>query len=293
MSGAWANRRRTLERLPGYRASEDLLAHGYKELTIPPTADGSHRIEREALHIWPRGDFMLIALPNLNGSFTVTLFLPMEGETSFAALDDAAAVSGFFGEHFADAQALIPDLEQAFFDNPTGYMGTVRCEPWYAGDRVVVVGDAAHAIVPFHGQGMNCAFEDCETFDRCLDEFPGNWGRVFAEFQRQRKPNADAIADMALENYVEMRDSVLDPRFHLKKELAWQLERRHPQHFVPRYSLVMFHHVPYAEAQRRGVIQQALLEELLGDRDSLDGVDMAEADRLIGERLPDAVIDRH
>ncbi len=289
--GGGSPTRRTLAALPGYLATEELLPHGYKELTIPPSDDGSHRIEREALHIWPRGDFMLIALPNLNGSFTVTLFLPMDGDVSFESLDDVAAVRRFFDANFADARALIPDLEQAYFDNPTGYMGTVRCEPWYAGDRVVVVGDAAHAIVPFHGQGMNCAFEDCEAFDRCLDEHPGNWGRVFAEFQRRRKPNADAIADMALENYVEMRDSVLDPRFHLKKQLAWQLERRHPQHFVPRYSMVMFHHLPYAEAQRRGAIQQKMLDELLGEHDSIDAVDMREADRLIGERLPGAVSD--
>ncbi len=284
--GAGSPVRRALCERPGFFASEDLLPHGYKELTIPPGPCGEHRIEREALHIWPRGDFMLIALPNLNGSFTVTLFLAAEGDPSFASLTDRASVEAFFGRHFPDTLDLIPDIGRAFFLNPTGIMGTVRCEPWYAGDRVLLLGDAAHAIVPFHGQGMNCAFEDCEALDRCLDEFPGNWGRVMAEFQRLRKPNADAIATMALENYVEMRDSVRDPRFHLKKELAWALEKKHPDRFIPRYSMVMFRHVPYATALERGALQQEILETILGGADDLGDIDMAAADALVDTRLP-------
>ncbi len=281
--------RRQMSKLPGYRAREDYLDHAYKELTIPAAETGGHRIDANALHIWPRGDYMLIALPNLDGSFTVTLFLQRSGPDSFESLTTPEAVTEFFSREFPDTLELIPDLTTHFFENSTGSMVTVYCQPWRAGGRFLLIGDAAHSIVPFHGQGMNCAFEDCYELDRCLAEKgapgPRGWERVFAEFETRRKPNADAIAAMALENYVEMRDTVRDPRFHLKKELAWELERRFPETFVPRYSLVMFHHVPYAEAQRRGVIQQEILDALIGDRASLDHIDYEIGGKLIAERL--------
>jgi kynurenine 3-monooxygenase len=228
---------------------------------------------------------MLIALPNLDGSFTVTLFLAREGPDGFERLTTPSAVRSFFERHFADAVPLMPDLAEDFFANPTGRMVTVRCEPWHAEGRVLLVGDAAHAIVPFHGQGMNAAFEDCNELDRCLDSCGGDWSRAFAEFARVRKPNAEAIADMALENYVEMRDAVRDPRFQLQKALAFELERRHPGVFIPRYSMVMFHHVPYAEAQRRGAIQQRILEALTARASRLDDVDLEAADHLIERDL--------
>jgi kynurenine 3-monooxygenase len=267
------------------RATEDVLPHQYKELTIPAAADGSHRMDPNALHIWPRGGFMLIALANIDGSFTVTLFLPAEGAESFAALTDAETVRNFFARRFPEAFELIPDLAADFFSNPTGSMVTVHCSTWYAGGSALLLGDAAHAIVPFHGQGMNCAFEDCVEFDALLDGHE-DWGSLFAEFERRRKPNAAAIAEMALENYVEMRDSVRSPRFQLQKMLSLELERRFPDRFVPRYSMVMFHHeIEYAQAYERGTVQQAILDELTEHATDLANVDMARARELVHARL--------
>lgn len=284
--GAGSVVRRELAAAGHVTADESLLAHGYKELTIPPADDGGFRIDPGALHIWPRGGFMLIALPNPGGDFTVTLFLPNEGRESFASLTGDDAVHGFFERHFPDTLALIPDLTEQFAANPVGILGTVRCEPWNLGGDVLLIGDAAHAIVPFHGQGMNAGFEDCAEFCRLLDEAPGDRERLFTEFSRRRRPNAEAIADMALENYVEMRDTVRDPRFHLKKALAFELERRCPERFVPRYSMVMFHaEIPYAEALARGEAQARLLEELTAGADTLADVDLALAERLVSERL--------
>jgi kynurenine 3-monooxygenase len=284
--GAGSVARRALAAAGHITASEELLAHGYKELTIPPAQDGGFRIDPGALHIWPRGGFMLIALPNPGGDFTVTLFLPNEGPESFATLGDEASVRSFFERHFPDTPALIPDLTEQFAANPVGILGTVRCEPWNLGGDLLLVGDASHAIVPFHGQGMNAGFEDCAEFCRLLDEGSDDRARLFTEFSRLRRPNAEAIADMALENYVEMRDTVRDPRFHLKKALAFELERRCPQRFAPRYSMVMFHaEIPYAEALARGEVQARLLEELTADADTLADVDLALAERLVSERL--------
>ncbi len=205
---------------------------------------------------------MLIALPNVDGSFTVTLFLPNQGEESFQALTTPEAVHALFERRFADAIPLMPRLVEDFFGNPTGHLETIRCAPWSFEDHALVLGDAAHAIVPFHGQGMNAAFEDCSAFDRCLEDPDRPWNEVFAEFEKRRRPNTDAIADMALENYVEMRSTVREPKFQLKKDLSFRLEERHPGRFIPRYSMVMFHTIPYAEAKRRGAIQEEILDEL-------------------------------
>jgi len=267
--------------------SEDKLPHSYKELHIPPTADGGHRMDREALHIWPRGGHMVIALPNTDGSFTVTLFLPDlsgGGEPSFATLPDGAAARALFDTEFPDLSALLPDLDADFDANPKGFLGTIRSEHWYT-EHAVLLGDAAHAVVPFHGQGMNCAFEDCAALAHCIDTLGPDWSRVFPEFEALRRANANAIADMALENYIVMRDSVLDPRFHLRKALEFELERRQPERFIPRYSMVMFHHLPYAEAQARGAAQAALMDEVMGDAETLDGIDLARAEALVTERL--------
>lgn len=285
--GAGSLVRRALAETGRITADESLLAHGYKELTIPPADDGGFRIDPGALHIWPRGGFMLIALPNPGGDFTATLFLPNEGPESFASLDDESSVREFFERHFPDTPALIPDLAEQFAANPVGILGTVRCEPWNLGGDLLLVGDAAHAIVPFHGQGMNAGFEDCAEFCRLLDERGcDDREQLFGEFSRLRRPDAEAIADMALENYVEMRDTVRDPRFHLKKALAFELERRCPDRFVPRYSMVMFHaEIPYAEALARGEVQARLLDELTADAETLADVDLALAERLVSERL--------
>jgi kynurenine 3-monooxygenase len=279
-----------LERTGG-RLDEEPLGHGYKELTIPAAdgggGGGQFRMEKNALHIWPRGEYMLIALPNIDGSFTVTLFLPNQGEESFQALTTPEAVAALFERRFADAIPLMPRLVEDFFGNPTGHLETIRCEPWSFEDHALVLGDAAHAIVPFHGQGMNAAFEDCSAFDQSLRD-PGSdrpWNEVFAEFEERRRPNTDAIADMALENYIEMRATVRESKFQLKKDLSFRLEERHPGRFIPRYSMVMFHTIPYAEAKRRGAIQEEILDDLTSKAASLDEVDLARADRLIAERL--------
>lgn len=285
--GAGSILRRSLAEAGFITASESLLEHGYKELTIPPASHGSFRMEPHALHIWPRGGFMLIALPNPGGDFTVTLFLPNEGDVSFASLSSDAAIEAFFGRYFPDTIALLPNLLEEFRANPVGILGTVRCRPWNLGGDVLLIGDAAHAIVPFHGQGMNAGFEDCAELCRLLDAGITDWGDLFERFDHLRRPNGEAIADMALDNYVEMRDTVRDPRFHLKKSLAFELERRFPQRFVPRYSMVMFHpEIPYAQAQARGAVQARLLEELTAGIDSMKAVDFESAERLINDRLP-------
>lgn len=283
--GAGSGIRGLIERTTETRTDSDLLDHGYKELTIPPADDGDFRIEPHALHIWPRGGYMLIALPNTDRSFTATLFLANDGDPGFEQLDSDAAVRSFFERQFPDVLPHIPELEREFRERPTGVLGTVHCPAWHHDGRVLVIGDAAHAIVPFHGQGMNCAFEDCERLAAIVDELGDDWASVFERFETERRPNAEAIAAMALENYVEMRDAVRDPNFKLKRELERELETRHPDRFVPRYSMVMFHRVPYAEALERGRIQSRILERLTEGRRSLDDVDWDAAGRMVDEKL--------
>lgn len=283
--GAGSSVRRATSKRLGLHVDEELLAHGYKELTIPADPDGHHQMESGALHIWPRGGYMLIALPNLDGSFTATLFLANRGSPSFEALKDPAALRTFFRENFADALELLPGLEKEFYQHPTGTMGTVHCPRWHVGDQILLLGDAAHAIVPFHGQGMNCAFEDCLLFDQLVEKHGDDWSRIFAEFERQRRSDSEAIATMALENYVEMRDVVRSPKFLLQKALGFKLEERHPGKFIPRYSMVMFHHLPYAEALRRGHIQQTILDQLTRKAETVEQVDFGLAGQLIEQQL--------
>lgn len=262
---------------------EQWLDHDYKELTVPPVA-GAPALETHALHIWPRGGFMLIALPNTDASFTATLFLARSGAAGFASLDSGVAVEKFFGAEFPDAVPLLPRLVTEFMHHPQGQLGTVHTAPWHIGGKLLLLGDAAHAIVPFHGQGMNAAFEDCRVLDELLERHD-DWEMLFAELERARRPNTEAIAQMALENYIEMRDTVLDARFMRLKGLAMALERRFPDRFIPRYSMVMFHpEIPYAEALRRGAVQAQLLEEL--DTGEAGAADLTRAERLIRERLP-------
>lgn len=279
--GGGSTVRQAMVKRLGIKVTEDILPHGYKELSIPAGNDGRHRMEREALHIWPRGGYMLIALPNLDGSFTVTLFLAREGEPGFGSLQKPQALLAFFGKNFPDACKLIPGLQDEFYQHPTGVMGTVHSSSWHVQDKVLLLGDAAHAIVPFHGQGMNCAFEDCLILDQCIESRGDDWEKVFAEFERRRRPDAEAIAEMALENYVEMRDAVRDPKFHLQKKLGFLLEERHPGIFVPRYSMVMFHHLPYSEVRRRGAVQQSILDAVTAGIRSVEQVDLRRADELI------------
>jgi kynurenine 3-monooxygenase len=252
--------------------AQDYLDHGYKELTIPPADDGSFRMEPNALHIWPRGGFMMIALPNPDRSFTCTLFLPHE---EFAKLTTCEAASGFFRDTFPDAVPLISELEKEFFQNSTGGLITVRCGPWYHEGQVLLLGDAAHAIVPFFGQGMNCAFEDCEVLLGLFDAHGGNWEEVFPRFFGSRKPNTDAIAQLALDNFIEMRDTSADPHFALKRQLEHALEGRYPGQFLSKYAMVSFHRVPYREALERGRVQDAILMEVCSRASSLAEIDVA------------------
>jgi kynurenine 3-monooxygenase len=284
--GAGSEVRRALADAKAIDAAEELLDHGYKELTIAPGASGEFELEPGALHIWPRGGFMLIALPNPDRSFTATLFLPHRGEPSFASVG-AAAVQDFFRREFADALALMPALQREYVSHPIGHLGTVYCKPWSHRNRILLVGDAAHAIVPFHGQGMNAAFEDCIVLDRLIgEEAAGDWPRVFARFEESRTPNTRAIAEMAIENYGEMRDEVRDAKFQLRAELSFELERRFPGRFIPRYSMVMFHpEIPYAEAQRRGAVQAGILRDLTEQAATLAAVDFTRAAALVAERL--------
>jgi len=261
------------------------LDHGYKELEIPPAADGDFRIEPNALHIWPRGGYMCIALPNSERTFTVTLFLPNTGaHPSFDTLGSAGAVQAFFDAQFADAVPLIPDLQKDFLANPLGQLGTLRLGRWHLDRRAVLIGDAAHAMVPFHGQGMNCAFEDCVALAAAL-EARGDAAEAFAAFEALRKPNADAIQQMALENYVEMRDRVDDADFLLQRELELTLARRHPGRFVPRYGMVTFRRTPYATALARGTLQRAILVAATAGCSRLADVDLASADAAVLSQL--------
>ena len=260
------------------------LGHGYKELEIPPAAYGGFRIEPNALHIWPRGGYMCIALPNTEKTFTVTLFLPMQGEPSFATLPDLAAARDFFARDFADALPLLPEFDADWTNNPIGGLGTLRLQRWHLDGRAVLLGDAAHAMVPFHGQGMNCAFEDCVALDRHLAEAP-DFATAFAAFEAERRPNAEAIQAMALENYVEMRDRVDDADFLLQRALERVLAERHPDRLVPRYSMVSFLRVPYAVAFERGKVQRQILVDSTRGCTRLEDVDLAAADARVRERL--------
>ncbi len=262
----------------------EFLGHSYKELEIPPAADGGFSIEPNALHIWPRGRYMCIALPNDERTFTVTLFLPNEGDPSFATVRNGAEARALFERDFADAVPLIPNLERDFERNPAGLLATLYLDNWHLDDRAVLVGDAAHAMVPFHGQGMNCAFEDCVALAEHLDRQPDRAG-AFAAFQAERLPNARAIQAMALENYLEMRDRVDDDDYLLQRTLERALAERHPERFMPRYSMVTFHRLPYATAYERGRQQRELLVELTRGHQSLDSLDWAQVDATVHERL--------
>jgi kynurenine 3-monooxygenase len=249
--GAYSAVRAAMQRQERFDYSQDYLTHGYKELTIPPGPNGEFRMEPNALHIWPRGNFMMIALPNRDGSFTCTLFWPFEGPNSFAALKTEADVLAYFRDQFPDAVPLIPDLGPAFLANPTGSLVTVRCRPWQFADRVALVGDACHAVVPFLGQGMNAAFEDCTVLMQCLERHRSDRAMALAEYERLRKENVDALADMCVENFIEMRDKVGSPIFRAQKRLVNFLHAIFPRWYLPLYTMIEFTRIPYGDARRR------------------------------------------
>jgi len=267
----------------------DFLDHSYKELEIPPAADGDFKIEPNALHIWPRGRYMCIALPNDEKTFTVTAFLPNEGDPSFASVKTGAQAMALFQRDFADAIPLIPDLVQDWERNPPGLLATLYLDRWHIDGRAVLLGDAAHAMVPFHGQGMNCAFEDCVVLARKLEQH-ADLADAFAAFENERKPNASAIQQMALENYLEMRDRVDDADFLLQRALELQLQERHPGRFVPHYTMVTFMLIPYATALERSDIQRDILVAATRGLDSLESVDWDAVDAEVLARL-DVLVD--
>ncbi|MDQ3021307.1 MAG: FAD-dependent monooxygenase [Bacteroidota bacterium] len=276
-------------KIPRFDFSQEYENYGYKELTIPAGKDGEFLMEKNALHIWPRGSFMLIALPNLEGSYTCTLFMAYDkslgGENSFEYLDSKEKVKTFFEKQFPDALSLMPDLLEDYFHNPTGSLITIKCSPWVQEHKVALLGDAAHAIVPFFGQGMNAAFEDCTYLNDCIEKFGSDWEKIFKEYQTLRKVNSDAIADLAQENFIEMRDLVADKKFQLKKKIESELFKKFPEKFMPKYSMVTFHRIPYSVALLRGKIQEEILQELSKQKSDVSEVDFKRAEKLVNEKL--------
>jgi kynurenine 3-monooxygenase len=267
--------------VPRFNFSQNYLEHGYKEIEMPARSGGAHKIENNALHIWPRHGYMMIALPNLDGSFTCTLFMPYAGENGFDNLDTREKVEKFAKENFADAYNLIPDFTDQYFENPTGPLATMRCSPWNYEGKTVILGDAAHAIVPFYGQGMNASFEDVYYFDKIMQNHNGDTEKAFPEFSENRKPDADAIAELALQNYIEMRSSTADPLFQAKRELEVELERDY-ENYSSKYNLVTFREdVGYATALKMGKMQDEFLLDLLrrsgGSADGLPREKVIEA----------------
>ncbi len=262
--GAYSVVRSQMQKLDRFEYSQSYLSHGYKELHIPAGPRGSFLMEKNALHIWPRGGFMMIALPNHDGSFTCTCFWPHEGPHGFSALRSPDDVIQYFGTMFPDALSLMPTLAEDYFRNPTSSLVTVRCSPWRLHDRVVLLGDACHAVVPFYGQGANAAFEDCTVLSECIGESPSDLGRAFARYEALRKENTDALADLAVENFLEMRDRTASRTFLLKKKLEKGLHRLLPFWFLPLYSMVTFSTLPYARARKRAKHQERWVKACAG-----------------------------
>ncbi len=261
--GAYSAVRGQLQNQERFNYRQDYLSHGYKELTIPAGAGGGFRLDKHALHIWPRGSFMMIALPNQDGSFTCTLFWPFEGPNSFAVLNNAEAIRAFFQRQFPDVVPLIPTLPEDFLHNPTGALVTIRCQPWHWGERVVLIGDACHAVVPFLGQGMNAAFEDCTVLCACLARH-ANRQNALASYEALRKEHLDTLADLCIENFLEMRDRVGSRLFVFRKKVAILLHRLFPRWYVPLYVLIEFTRIPYADAVRRARRQDWVVRVIAG-----------------------------
>ncbi|MFI5164793.1 MAG: FAD-dependent oxidoreductase, partial [Bacteroidia bacterium] len=248
--------------------SQTYLDHGYKELTISPDANGDFAMDAGHLHIWPRGQFMLIALPNLDKTFTCTLFFPFEGIHSFATIDTKEKMLKFFNEMFPDVVPLMPTLTEDYFANSSSSLATIRCFPWSFEDKLLLLGDAAHGIVPFFGQGMNCGFEDCVVLDNLMNKYGEDWRKIFSEFEVLRKPDGDAIAELAIENYMEMRDKVADPKFLLQKKIEARFSEKHPDEWTPLYAMVTYRtDLRYSEAQKKGKQQEKIMKKIMALKD--------------------------
>jgi kynurenine 3-monooxygenase len=279
--GAFSAVRLQLQQTNRYEYSQHYLEHGYKELTIEAGENGSHLMEKNCLHIWPRGGFMLIALPNMDGSFTCTLFFPFNGEYSFATLNTEQKVNDFFVKTFPDAFHLMKNLTPDFFNNPTGSLVTVKCFPWTYNENVMLIGDAAHAIVPFYGQGMNCGFEDCTVLDELMEQHGELNSEVMLLFENTRKSASDAIAELAVNNFIEMRDLVADKKFILQKKIEARFHEKHPDKWLPLYSMVTFSNIPYNEALKEGKGQEKIMKEIMNVSDIEEKWDSDEIEKMI------------
>ncbi|MFK5880282.1 MAG: NAD(P)/FAD-dependent oxidoreductase [Flavobacteriaceae bacterium] len=279
-----------LQRSILFSYSQQFLEHGYKELSIPPTESGGFRTYKNALHIWPRGEYMLIALPNLDGSFTVTLFLPhSSSEYSFSELNTDEKVSNFFQKQFPDALELMPNLIEEYHNNPVGNLGTIKCSPWSYKEKTMLIGDAAHAVVPFYGQGMNASFEDVYVLDQYIEKYEGDWNKILVEYEKERKKDADAIGDLAVENFYEMRDHVSNPIFKKKRLIEMELETNHP--YYSKYSMVTFKEdMPYSEAKKIGNAQDKALLNLIADN-KIEGLNSKEIFELVNKEVTEILDD--
>lgn len=265
-----------------FEYNQHYISAGYKELIIPPGPDNSFLIDKNALHIWPRGSFMMIALPNMDGNFTCTLFLPFEGEKSFANLKTKEQVKKFFDEEFPDAVPLMPTLLDDFMNNPTSSLVTVKCFPWTFDNKIGLIGDAAHAIVPFFGQGMNCGFEDCVVLNELIDKHNEDWAKIMPEYQTLRKPDGDAIADLAIANFIEMRDKTADPKFLLQKKIEARFNSKYPDKWIPLYSMVTYSpHIRYSTALKEGQRQEAIMQKIMAMPDIESKWDSEEVEKEI------------
>jgi len=283
--GAFSRVRHKMQRQSRFNYSQHFIDVGYKELTIPANADGSHKLDDASFHIWPRGEFMLIAMPNIDGSFTCTLFMPFEGAVSFETITTESEAEHFFTEYFPDIKDDISNLTKDFFKNPTSAMVTMKCFPWTYEDTVALVGDSAHAIVPFYGQGMNAGFEDISVLDDLIEKYEDDWKAIFKEYQVSRKPNADAIAELSYRNFVEMSSKTANPKFLLQKKIEKKFSEKHPDKWLPLYSRVTFSDRPYAEALAIGDEQRAIMEKVMKMKDIEEKWDSIEVEAKILEYL--------
>lgn len=261
--GAFSRIRHRMQRQSMFNYSQEFLNIGYKELNIPANPDGSHKLDKGSLHIWPRGNYMLMALANLDGSFTCTLFMPHDGENSFESLQTKEQLVDFFAEHFPDTKEVIPNLVEDFFKNPTSYLVTMKCFPWTYSDKVALIGDACHAIVPFYGHGMNAGFEDITVLEQMMEKYGDDWANLLNDYENSRKPNADAIAELSYRNFMEMSAKTADKKFLLQKKIEKWFSEKHPDKWIPLYSRVTFSHQPYSEALAEGDKQNKIMEEIL------------------------------
>ncbi|CAM4341019.1 FAD-dependent oxidoreductase [Zobellia nedashkovskayae] len=261
--GAFSRVRHKMQRRSRFDYSQNFIDVGYKELSIPANEDGTHKLDKNSFHIWPRGKFMLIAMPNLDGSFTCTLFMPFEGETSFDSIQTKEQAKVFFKTYFPNVRKEIENLTEDFFKNPTSAMVTMKCYPWTYWDKVALVGDSAHAIVPFYGQGMNAGFEDIYVLKQKIQKHGDNWEAIFKDYQQDRKPNADAIAELSYRNFIEMSSKTADPKFLLQKKIEKHFANLHPDKWIPAYSRVTFSNRPYAEALAMGDAQEEIMQEVM------------------------------